>query len=57
LFCDNAVMKRVRRFGMYWWRVSEKETEAMAPRILAFILAVPLLVWLLTRLLHWMFLQ
>jgi hypothetical protein len=48
-------MKRVRRFGMYWWRVSEKETEGMAPRILAFLLAVPLLLWLLTRLLDWIF--
>jgi hypothetical protein len=48
-------MKRIKRFGLNWWQVSEKELADLAPRMLAFMLLAPFFLWGLIRLFNWLF--
>ncbi len=47
-------MKRIKRFGLHWYQLSEKELADLAPRMLAFMLLAPFILWGLIRLFNWL---
>jgi hypothetical protein len=50
----TTTMKRIKRFGLLWSQLSEKELADMAPRMFAFMLLAPLILWGLIRLFNWL---
>jgi hypothetical protein len=38
-------MKRTKRFGMFWWTLSEEDHRRLAPRFFVFMLLTPFLLW------------
>jgi hypothetical protein len=46
-------MKQTRRWGFVWTKLSDEELRVMVPRILVFVLSLPVLIWGLTRIVRW----
>lgn len=47
-------MKRVRRFGLSWWRLNEEDHRWLAPRTFWAFLLLPILLWGLIRAWNWL---